>query len=101
MKLNVMTYYDSLWFSYLTRSELELYCKHPKKTFYSADFDPKKFKFLEETGKRKLTIIFLLVNGRPCQKPMKIVLRESDMEMWKTTIRFLAKMVDLPDGIYQ
>lgn len=87
-------------FRYLSPSELELHLKPKKKTFYSADFDPLKYKFLEETGKRKLTIIFLIVSGQICQKPAKIVLRETDMITWKSTLNYLAKMIDLPDGIH-
>lgn len=95
-----MFYYILLkTFRYLTPSEMEVTFRCERKRYYSADFDPRKLKFLEETSKRNLTIIFLMVSNRPCQKPMKIVLRAYDMEYWGNTLNYLAKMVDLPAGI--
>lgn len=78
---------------------MNFHLKPRMKRLYSADFDPEKIMFLEETSRRKLTIIFLMVSGRPCQKPAKVVLREPDFETWDHTMNFFAKILDLPDGI--
>lgn len=73
--------------------------KYKPRKLYSAEFDPDKFKFVEETSKRKLTVIFIVVSGQPCQEPSKVVLTEPDFEAWENTLRVLAKLVDLPNGI--
>ncbi|KAG5892465.1 hypothetical protein JTB14_017430 [Gonioctena quinquepunctata] len=85
---------------YKTLSELELLKPKKIKTrFYSGEIDPGKTKFLAETGKRRLTIIFVFVNGQLCHEPVKVVLNERDLLNWDVTLEYLAKILDVPDGI--
>lgn len=71
-----------------------------QKRHYSGNFDPPIFKFLEITKKKGLTIVFLVVSGRHCQKPVKIVFRLRDFLNWEVTLRFLSKRLDVPDSIH-
>ncbi|XP_018578541.1 uncharacterized protein LOC108916732 isoform X2 [Anoplophora glabripennis] len=79
--------------------EMELVTKKPVKRFYSGDIGESEFKFLCATQKRKLTIIYVLVNALTCQTPSKVVLTGNDLLVWDTTLDYLAKILDVPNGI--
>ncbi|CAG9823443.1 unnamed protein product [Phaedon cochleariae] len=87
---------------YNSPSEQELL--KPKKTskkFYSGDINSLNFQFLQETKKRNLTVIFIVVNGQACQSPTKVVLNENDLGHWSVILKYLSKILDVPEGIQQ
>ncbi|XP_076263832.1 uncharacterized protein LOC143198476 isoform X1 [Rhynchophorus ferrugineus] len=45
------------------------------------------------------TILFVMANGKTEEMPCKMVLTESDVESWDTTKDYIARSLDIPEGI--
>ncbi|XP_057653908.1 uncharacterized protein LOC130892484 [Diorhabda carinulata] len=85
---------------YHTSSEKELYQRgKATKKFYSGEMNKKVLPFLKETGRKNLTIVYLVVNGKKSQIPQKLVLSSKELKDWVLIYRYLSKVLDIPDGI--
>ena len=93
-----------LFFSYRTWSEIYK-AKAPCKKHYEVKTVPKpnmalKYAALDETAKRKRTIIYVFKNGRSTP-PLKVVLTIQDIKDWESLFKFIAGMLDIPEGVQQ
>ncbi|CAG9769024.1 unnamed protein product [Ceutorhynchus assimilis] len=55
--------------------------------------------FMEMTQKNKRTVMYVMVSGRTCQTPLKVVLIERDLEDPKVLLDYLAYRLDVGEGI--
>lgn len=53
------------------------------------------------TQKKKRTLIYLMVSGRACQVPSKVVLIERDLMDYHMVLDYLGHRLDVGEGIQQ
>ncbi|XP_030759764.1 uncharacterized protein LOC115885109 isoform X2 [Sitophilus oryzae] len=55
--------------------------------------------FLKVTKRNRRTVIYMMVSGRTCQLPVKVVLTVMDYLNWNVVVKYLEKMLDVVEGI--
>ncbi|CAG9862558.1 unnamed protein product [Phyllotreta striolata] len=71
------------------------------KQYYCGKLDPCILPLLCETEKKNLVLAYFLVNGKKCQCPQKVVFNRCDLKRETITMNYLAKIMDVPDGIHK
>ncbi|KAF7286203.1 hypothetical protein GWI33_007163 [Rhynchophorus ferrugineus] len=55
--------------------------------------------FMATTHKNLRTVIYVMVSGRIYQEACKVVLTQLDLTHWNMVLKYLAKILDVPEGI--
>ncbi|CAG9863256.1 unnamed protein product [Phyllotreta striolata] len=81
------------------KEKLTLHLPKSSKKFYEGEFNYRKARFLTESEKKKLMLIYVTVNGRTNQVPQKAVFKDTELRNWDVVLMYLAKILHIPEGV--